>query len=502
MIFGDTYEVPCDLWEGAMSKRANGFRKPENYEKIEDLEDGRHVFAGGMDWEPGWTWAGIHAKDTGTKWEDQPDEWLEIDHSDCVCKGDAAEMHYSDANHAACRAFGKKAVKDWLKKLSEKSAAVVAPPLTGPDAIHYALQHLNLDKLEASAKEAVKSGKVTKRPGAVHALNAIEGLRRNEVQPHELMIQRVPVLPPMFRPFATLGDTFVPGDANELYKDMFDMRDTYNEARTMFGEEGSSAERLGLYNAVKALYGYGDPVKPKTRQRNVSGFMRQITGTNPKLGVVQRKLLSKPQDSVSRGVISIGADLGMDEIGVPEEMAWTMYAPYIQGRLARMGVSPEQALKHLKDRHPLARRALELEVPNRPIVYSRAPSWHRHSVVSGIAKLIPGDTIAINPFVTTGLNADFDGDTINLHVPATREAIDEAHKILMPSKMLFSVRSQDKVVPMIKHEQLLGLYTANVRPSKKTHSFASRKAALQAVESGSVPMSDEVDFPDETPAAA
>lgn len=367
-------------------------------------------------------------------------------------------------------------------------------PLTGPAAIQHALSKINLDGLREKHLQIIKSGAKSKRTKSVQALNAIEGLKRNNLTPDKLLVQNVPVIPPAFRPFSVVGNAFVSGDANELYRDLFQYKDIHNETEAILGAKGAAQAKLDLYDTVKALYGYGTPIAPKTKQRGVAGFLTQVTGTNPKYSYFQRKLISKPQDSVSRGTIAVDPDLSLDEIGVPLDMAWTMYAPYIQRRLVQNGMSPASALQNIKDRTDYARKALDKEVTERPVIYSRAPSWHKFNVLAGRPKLIEGNTIAINPLVTTGLNADFDGDAMNLHVPSQHDAVDEAWKKLMPSKMLFSIRNHDQVVPIPKQELILGLYTANRRDAKAKHSFATEEEALKAIRNGSVSLSDEVEI--------
>lgn len=365
-------------------------------------------------------------------------------------------------------------------------------PLTGPAAIQHALGKLDLDAVEQRSRDVIKSKKISKRPDAVATLNAIEGLRRNELKPTDLMISKVPVIPPAFRPFSLVGDTFVPGDANELYGEVFKMREAHRDMQQTFGESGAHDTRAALYRAVKAVYGYGDPDSAKLQGRGVSGFLKQVTGSSPKFSFVQRKLLAKPQDNVARGTIAVNPELSMNEIEIPYDMAWSMYKPYIQRRLVQAGVAPSEALKAINDRSDHAKQMLEREVEDRYVVYSRAPAWHKYNTVSGRVKLTEGKTISINPFVTTGLNADFDGDTINLHVPATDEARKEARELLLPSKMLFSIRDQDKIVPKLKHEQVLSLFASNARPSKETFDFPDRESAIQAVKKGDVPMSSEI----------
>ena len=47
----------------------------------------------------------------------------------------------------------------------------------------------------------------------------------------------------------------------------------------------------------------------------------------------------------------------------------------------------------------------------------------------------------------------------------------------MPSKMLFSIKNQDQVVPLPKQELILGLYTANKR-KQRTNMFLIQKKTL------------------------
>jgi len=259
------------------------------------------------------------------------------------------------------------------------------------------------------------------------------------------------------------------------------MRDAYREERDTFGEGGAAQSKAALYDAIKATYGYGDPIKPKTKQRGVSGFLQKVTGTNPKLGFFQQRLIGKTQDNVARGTIGVNPDLSMDEIDVPKKMAWGMYAP-------------AEAVKHIRDKTPLAEKALLKETEGRPVIYSRAPSWHKYNVLAGRPNLIDGDAIRINPFVTTGLNADFDGDAINLHVPSSKEVVDEAFEKLAPSKQLLATRDPTRVVPSLKHEQVLGLYTAKARKGNKVQ-FEDKDSALAAIRRGEVSLNDEIKIP-------
>lgn len=371
------------------------------------------------------------------------------------------------------------------------------PPTTGPEALRHALSQLDLDKVEQEQREILKSGAKSKRSRAVQLLNAVEGMRRNDVRPEEMMISKLPILPAQFRPFSAQGTTFIPGDANVLYKDLFNLREAYQQERQLWGDEGAGEARRDLYKAVKASYGYGEPTNEKARAKGVSGFMRQVLGNSPKYSVMQRRLVSKPVDSSARSTIVIDPELGLDEIGIPKEMAWTLYGPWTQRRLVKAGVNPGKALELIRDQDPQAERALQLEMTDRPVVYSRAPVWHKFGVLSGRPKLVEGKAIAVNPLVTDGLNADFDGDTMNVHLPASDKGVEEARTILRPSSMLFKTRDPGQILPQPKHEQVLGLYTATQRPGLAQR-FPDEDSFLRAYRQGTVSLSDEIEIGHDT----
>lgn len=368
------------------------------------------------------------------------------------------------------------------------------PPKTGPEAIAYALSKLSAEEINNRGKALLATGKRSKRSSAVKLLNIARGMERNQLTPSDYLISSVPVIPPAYRPFAQQGDTMIPGDANVLYKDLIDIRDAHEEERKMFGDENSGQSRLALYDAVKSVYGYGEAVKPKTRAKEITGFLSKIVGKTAKHSYVQSKMLAKTQDNVGRSTIIADPDLSIDEIGIPREMAFTMYAPYVQRRLKQMGFRDAEALKAVKDKTDAAHRALEDVVKTRPVVYSRAPAWYRFNVTSGNVKLTDNKALSVNPITIGAQGGDFDGDTINVHVPASDDAVKEAYEKLMPSSDPFSDRDQDKIVLLPKQEQILGLYTAMTAPSQQSYTFDTEEEALSAIKQRKVPLSAEVNI--------
>ncbi len=513
---------------------AEKFVRPENFESVDDLgkvPNNYKLYVGANDWEScGYTWAALFPEwVSGDLIYDgfNPVRWIHIDHSDCPdCKGDCNRGHKSDYAKQKVREwlagielsrlermYGRKPIESVSKDLgnegfdiTEKTAnvAITTPqqpviPTTGLAAIVYRLKNLDMQALRKKAQDDLATGKKTRRAPAVKLLNIIEGLDRNELKPSDLLLSKIPVLPPIMRPYAVAGDTLIPGDENELYRDMMQALRQRKELSKTFGDEHAHSATKTVYDSAKALMGYGDPVNAETRARGVTGFAQRILGSGPKQSWLISKMIAKPVDAVGRSVISVNPDLNIDQIGLPREMAWKQYQPVLIRHLVKSGMPQMEAIRAVRNRTAIAERAMERIIPENPVIYSRAPAWHKHSVLSGFVKLVDGDAIQVNPYVTTGLGADFDGDTVNVHVPISDDAVDEARNKLLPSKMVLKTRDPESAMPQLKHEQIMGLGSAQVAPAKKRHVFANEAEAIAAVRSGKISMSDEVEWPDPIP---
>lgn len=281
---------------------------------------------------------------------------------------------------------------------------------TGTEALYNALKDINVDLALDQAKKEFKSGPKSKKQQALNRIMALDGLKRNKMRPEEYMISKVPVLPPKFRPFALMGDTFLPGDANELYQDVFNVVHTQNDIREELGDEEANKNSINVYNSLKALYGYGEPTNQKLKQRGVSGFLRKLIGGTSKFSQFNRSVVSKPVDFTGRSVIDANPDLSMDEMGIPYKMGLKIYSPYIHSELVKRGYSNKDALENIEKGTELAKSILRKIGENRYIISSRAPAWHKPSVLGFKPIFHDGKNILLPPVVASGLGADYDGD--------------------------------------------------------------------------------------------
>jgi DNA-directed RNA polymerase beta subunit len=363
----------------------------------------------------------------------------------------------------------------------------------GGQAIEHALKKVDLDREIEQTKNEVRTSSRTKRDSAVRKLGYLVGLKTQGVKPADLMLSKLPVLPPKFRPVVRTPNLDIVTDANHMYHDILEANRVHRETQDTFGH--AHDQYATLYQAAKAAAGLANPVDEKKADAGVQGLLRFAIGihASPKFSRYQRKVMGNAVDTVGRGVITVGPDMHMDQVGLPEDMAWTLYQPWITRRLVRSGMTATQAVKEVRNRSAMAEKHLLDEMKERPVVYNRAPSLHRYNYVGAEAHINKDRSDITIPYVTTkGAGADFDGDAINVHVPVSDAAVKEVYDKLMPSKNLLHPNSFDvHMEPM--QEYLAGLYLATKKDDQKpVRTFITREDAKKAYARGEIGIRDPV----------
>ena len=276
----------------------------------------------------------------------------------------------------------------------------------------------------------------------------------------EFVITKIPVPPPVYRPVTKLEDGSIQiSDVNLFYKDIM----LANEA--LKGVKGSSfapeAKKI-LQDNVRALVGTGETHNVQLKKKGTRGILPYFGGVgSPKTGYVHSTLLKKNQDLSGRGRIIADANLSMDQIGMPEVMAWTQLEPHIMKGLREAGVPPMDAAKMIKEHHPQARNMMHKVAENINVLYNRAPTLHRHGMLSATPVIVPGTSIHLNLPATKPLNADFDGDAIQIHVPSNM-SVSRSMEDLKLSKNMFSDVTVGSLAVGFHTEALLGLYQESI----------------------------------------
>jgi len=366
---------------------------------------------------------------------------------------------------------------------------------TGGDAIKDALSKINVDAEIEKARAEIKNRRGSQRDNAIKVLGYLKAAKEMGKKPEDWMISRVPVIPPMFRPVAKMGDVALVPDMNELYKDLIEMKDNYEALAKELPASALADERLAVYGAVKAAYGLGDPITTEGRAKNLKGAIRQVIGTVPKFGMYQSKVVSKTQDSVGRSVTIPDKNLDMDQIGIPEDMAWEMYKPHVERKLIQRGYSPVTAKEMIEERNATARHILEDAMGERPVLMDRAPTWHKFNIMAFRPHIVNGRSIHVCPLIDSGFNMDHDGDTVNIHVPASEKAAKQALEKMLPSKNLISLTDLKSVRYKPEKEQISGLWAlTRGRTRKPTRYFSGKSEAIAAYRNGEIGPNDPIEI--------
>lgn len=355
------------------------------------------------------------------------------------------------------------------------------------------LSHINLEAESAQALKEFKEATTSKKDNALKRYVAIERMRRNELPPEEYMLDRIPVIPPIYRPVSSHNGLTMVADSNYLYAQLLDARDDFREAKNL-PEEYQKQERETIYRQWKELAGLYDPENPKLKNKHVQGLLKWALGESPKWSAFQRKVLGATVDTVGRGVVAANPRLKLNQIGIPKDMAFGIMSPFIARELVRAGYTPVEALKQVKKQTPQAFEKLKEVMKTHPVEMNRAPSLHKLNIMAFEPVLTTGHAIHVNPSIVVPFCMDFDGDQANIHVPVSDGARAEARRRMFPERNLIAMKNR-KILYKPEKEYMQGLYIATRMkqgPNVRTRTFRTLEEARAAQRQGLIDVDDPI----------
>jgi DNA-directed RNA polymerase subunit beta' len=395
---------------------------------------------------------------------------------------------------------GRKAIDKKGKLTTDLESGV-----TGGPAIALMLKKIDTQKGLADAQKALQGPnlKGNRLDQANKRVKYFTALNSAGLSPHDAyMMQYVPVLPPSMRPLSQLPNGDINNDdLNDLYKGVHLTSKKLEESSALLPEEEREGIRTELYDGLLALTGLsGHPTRTSRGILDIIGGKRVETSGgfatgkklgSPKEGFFQNKLVKRKQDLSMRSTIVPEPSLGLDEVGIPRQAALEIYKPFVVRELRSMtGISPLEAQKQIKQGGELVNRALERVVSERPVLLKRDPVLHKYGIQAFKPRIVGGKAVQIHPLVTSGYNADFDGDAMSAFVPVGNAAVDEA-KQMYPSRNLFSPSTGNLMYTPTLETQL-GLYGITQSGKKTNHKFSDIKELHSAVDKGDVGFNDHV----------
>ncbi len=179
-------------------------------------------------------------------------------------------------------------------------------------------------------------------------------------------------------------------------------------------------------------------------------------------------------------------------------MALELFKPFVMNRLILEGhVSNIKSAKRMVERvRPEVWDILEEVIKKRPVLLNRAPTLHRLGIQAFQPVLVEGSAVKIHPLVCAAFNADFDGDQMAVHVPLSREAVQEARKLMMSTRNMLSPSSGEPVVAPTLDMVFGCYYLTSEQPGLKGEGlrFTSFEDARMAHENGLVDLRARVEI--------
>ena len=319
----------------------------------------------------------------------------------------------------------------------------------GAEGILSALQQMDLEKLKLDLHEEITNSSGQRRKKAIKRLRVIESLAKSGNLPEWMILTVLPVLPPDLRPMVQLdGGRFATSDLNDLYRRVINRNNRLKRLLELGAPEIIVRnEKRMLQEAVDALIDNGRVGKAISGSHNhkLKSLADLLRG---KQGRFRQNLLGKRVDYSGRSVIVVGPELALNQCGLPKRMALELFKPFVMNRLILEGkVHNIKSAKRMVERvRPEVWDILEDVIATRPVLLNRAPTLHRLGIQAFQPVMVEGSAIKIHPLVCTAFNADFDGDQMAVHVPLSREAVQEAKRLMLSTQNMLSPSSGEPIV--------------------------------------------------------
>ncbi len=333
--------------------------------------------------------------------------------------------------------------------------------MIGAEVVQRLLSELDLDELKIELKEELMAtSSETKKKKIVKRLKLVEDFLNSENKPEWMVMNVLPVIPPEIRPLVMLdGGRFATSDLNELYRRVINRN---NRLRRLLELKAPDIiirnEKRMLQESVDALFDNGrrGRVVTNANKRPFKSLSDMLKG---KQGRFRQNLLGKRVDYSGRSVIVVGPEMKLHQCGLPKKMALELFKPFIYAKLEMYGIATTiKAAKKIVDAEKVeVWDVLEEVIREHPVLLNRAPTLHRLGIQAFEPLLIEGKAIQLHPLVCAAFNADFDGDTMSVHVPLSIEAQLEARVLMMSTNNILSPANGKPIISADK-DMVLGLY--------------------------------------------
>jgi len=336
----------------------------------------------------------------------------------------------------------------------------------GAEAVFNIFKNLDVSKLLVQLEAGYDKVSAADREKLVKRIALVKSMVRSKIRPEWMFLTALPVIPAALRPMVALeGGRHATSDVNDLYRRVINRNNRLKKLKEINAPDVILRnEKRILQEAVDALidntirHGNASFAGLNAAQRRpLKSLADNLKG---KRGLFRQNLLGKRVDYSGRSVIVVGPNLKLNQCGVPKHMALELFRPFVISQLIKkeMAFNIRGASRLIDDGIPEVWAILENVIKDKYVLLNRAPTLHRLSIQAFKPILIEGNALQIHPLVCSPFNADFDGDTMAIHVPLSEEAQMEAKEIMAADKNILKPGSGDPTVTAKLLDIVLGSF--------------------------------------------
>src|SRR4026208_1347155 len=271
----------------------------------------------------------------------------------------------------------------------------------GAEAIKELLKRVTIEKLAEELRVKMRNeNSVQKKLKYAKRLKVVDSFRKSNNQPHWMILDVIPVIPPELRPLVPLdGGRFATSDLNDLYRRVINRNNRLKKLMELKAPDVIIRnEKRMLQEAVDALFDNGrrGRVLRGANNRPLKSLSDTLKG---KQGRFRQNLLGKRVDYSGRSVIVVGPELRLNQCGLPKKMALELFKPFIYHKLEERGLvaTIKQAKEMVEKQVPEVWDVLEEVIREHPVLLNRAPTLHRLGIQAFEPTPVEGKAPRIHP---------------------------------------------------------------------------------------------------------
>lgn len=312
-------------------------------------------------------------------------------------------------------------------------------------------------------------------------------------RPELLVMTSLVVPPPIIRPSVVISEGSKARGQDDLTSKLCDIVKANNAVKALLEKEAGAIPTAGLSLAAQQAVAdltfhvatlMNNDIRGLRPSYQRSGLpSKSITARlKGKEGRVRGSLMGKRVDFSARSVISPDPALDVDEVGVPKRVAQILTVPerVTDYNMADLRARVAKGHGRLDGAHAIVRdgtvvllefadlvrevsslkvgEIVERYLQNGDVVlFNRQPSLHKGSFMGFRVRIMPHSTFRINLACTPSLNADCDGDEMNVHVPQDSDAQTEARALMSVSNQIVSPQANKPCIGLVQ-DAVLGAY--------------------------------------------